>query len=96
MLAEALPQRHQFSLGEHLRRAPLSISTNLAEGTGRETDPDRRRFYIIARGSAYECASLLRVAYECKFIQEPVFSQHRRETFELASIISKVIRNLKS
>lgn len=51
-LADPLPQKQQYSLGEQLRRASLSISTNLAEGTGRETDAERRRFYIMARGSA--------------------------------------------
>jgi four helix bundle protein len=94
LLADQLPQRQQYSLGEQLRRASLSVSTNLAEGTGRETNADRRRFYIMARGSAYECASILRVAYDCKYISETTFLHHRREAYELSAIISKVIQNL--
>ena len=57
--------------GEHrsskdqLLRASQSIPLNIAEGNGRATDPDRRRFFEIARGSALECAAIQDVLEVC-------------------------------
>lgn len=56
-LAEQAPRGYS-ELADQLRRASLSISLNIAEGSGR-LDRDARRFYGIARGSALECAAVL-------------------------------------
>jgi four helix bundle protein len=43
---------------DQLERAAFSIMLNIAEGTGRFTRPDKKNFYIIARGSAFECVAI--------------------------------------
>ena len=55
-VADALPQKYQFSLGEQLRRAALSVPTNLAEGSGRASPKEERYFY----GSALKPESPIR------------------------------------
>ena len=47
-----------------LGRAALSIMLNIAEGSGRFSDSDRRHFYVTARSSAFECAAIMSVLIE--------------------------------
>ena len=49
--------KHRHARDQWLR-ASQSIPLNIAEGNGKSTDPDRRRFFEIARGSALECAAI--------------------------------------
>jgi four helix bundle protein len=58
-LARSLPRSEEFALGSQLRRAAVSVSSNIAEGSGRNSDADFAHFLEIAYGSAMECASLL-------------------------------------
>ena len=53
-LTENFPHGYGY-LADQLNRAALSIAANLAEGNGRFTKPDRKNFFIIARGSTQEC-----------------------------------------
>jgi four helix bundle protein len=56
-----LPEKGQRNLRDQLERASLSVVLNIAEGAGRCTPPERRRHFIIALGSVYECAAILDV-----------------------------------
>ena len=58
-----LPRGHS-SLVDQLRRASISVPLNLAEGSGKTSKNDKKRYYAIACGSAMECAAILDVLYE--------------------------------
>ena len=66
---EALP-RGRSHLADQFTRASTSIVLNLAEGAGKLSKPDKRRYYLTARGSATESAALLDVCVRLKLVDE--------------------------
>ena len=66
---EALP-RGRSHLADQFTRASTSIVLNLAEGAGKVSKPDKRRYYLTARGSATESAALLDVCVRLKVLEE--------------------------
>lgn len=89
--ADGLQQKLQFSIGEQLRRAALSISNNLAEGSGRRTPALQRNFYDIAKGSTYEVVSVIAIAQRRNLISKSDYDWFYQKGDELASIISGLI-----
>ncbi len=55
------------------KRASLSILTNLAEGTGRMSTQDKKHFYIMARGSVFECTAIIDLLHEMKLVEDDVY-----------------------
>ena len=71
---EGLP-RGRSHLSDQFSRASLSIVLNLAEGAGKHSKPDKRRYYLTARGSATGSAALLDVC--CRLHGTPVRRHHK-------------------
>ena len=82
------PREEQFGLTSQLRRAAVSISSNIAEGTGRASDTDFTRFVGIAYGSLMEVVSQLHVAKRQGFISEGVFQRLYSHAEKIARILS--------
>jgi four helix bundle protein len=80
-------------LGEQLRRAALSIPTNLAEGSGRDNPKEERYFYGIAKGSVYEVVSLLVMIGKRGCLTQEVYREHYGEADKLAAMISGAIQS---
>ena len=95
-VADNLPQKYQFSLGEQLRRAALSIPTNLAEGSGRDNPKEKRYFYGLSKGSVYEVVSLLVMVGKRGFMTREDYRGYYGEADEIAAMITGAIRALDS
>lgn len=89
-IADDLPQEYQFSLGEQLRRAALSIPTNIAEGSGRDSVKSRSYFYRVAKGSVYETISLLVMIGKRGILSHETYRVHYQEANEIAAILTKL------
>jgi len=59
-----------YYLTDQLNRAALSIATNIAEGNGRYGKAERKNFFRISRGSAFECIPILELCKRKKLIGE--------------------------
>ncbi len=90
-VSQTFPKSETFGLTDQMRRAAVSITLNIAEGTSR-TKKDFRHFLDIARGSCYECIAILAISKNQKYITE----QRYNELYERLNILSKKINALKS
>lgn len=92
-IAENLPKAYQFSLGDQIKRAAISVPANIAEASGRRTLRESSNFFSLAKGSVYEVVSLLTIASKrkilpLKFPREDVY----READEISKMLSGLIR----
>src|SRR6478752_1678306 len=91
-LIEGLP-RGRSHLSDQFSRASLSIVLNIAEGAGKHSRPDKRRYYLTARGSATESAALLDVCCRLELLEE---SEHRTGKVMVVRIVSMLIKLAQS
>ncbi len=77
-----------------LRRASLSIMLNIAEGSSRFSKPDRRNFFVISRGSVFECVAVFDFLKEETILSQDEFKEFYSKADELSRILFKMIGNL--
>jgi four helix bundle protein len=92
-LSGTFPRGFYF-LTDQINRAALSISTNIAEGNGRFTTPDKRNFFGIARGSVQECVPLLEVARRRGFVAATEYDALKNNLEEISRMLSGLINSL--
>jgi four helix bundle protein len=88
-------QRGYGFLVDQLNRAALSISSNIAEGNGRFTIPDRKHFFGIARGSVQECVPQLEIARRRGLINETKHTELKSQLEEISRMLSGLIKGLE-
>ena len=87
-IIEAMP-RGRSHLADQMTRASTSIVLNLAEGAGKLSKADKRRYYLTARGSATESAALLDICLRLQIVDERT---HETGKAMVVRIVSMLIR----
>ncbi|HEX8491207.1 MAG TPA: four helix bundle protein [Pyrinomonadaceae bacterium] len=87
--------KKDFGLRDQLRRAAVSIPTNIAEGFERSSRKEYLLFLNIAKGSAGEVRSLLRVAFEVGYLSQINYDELRETVLTLSRYLSNQINSLK-
>ena len=90
-LLKKFPREEQFALSDQLRRAVISIPSNIAEGSGRNSQKDQAHFYNIAYGSLMEVFSQLDIACDLGYISQEEFNQLESLINEEAKMLSGLI-----
>jgi four helix bundle protein len=93
-LTISLPKSEDYALTSQIRRSSESISANIAEGFGRNTGPDKNRFYVISRGSAFETKNHLIYGNKVKYFAieeiEPIYKKTETVIHELNKLIKSL------
>jgi len=80
-------------LRDQLYRASISMVINIAEGTGKLSKNDRKNFYVISRGSVFECASLLEMLCDENVISDKELSVLKLDLEEVSRLLSGLIHS---
>ncbi len=86
-ITSKFPETEKYNLISQLRRASVSIASNIAEGSARKTFKDKAHFTTIAFGSSVEVLNQLIISYELNFISEVDYLDLRKN---LESITNKL------
>jgi four helix bundle protein len=79
---------------DQLRRASFSIMLNIAEGTSRFSNKDRKNFMVVARGSVFECAAILEYLYETTDIEKEEFENYLNSLEQISKMLYSLIKHL--
>lgn len=90
----SFPREEMFGLTSQIQRSSSSIPTNIAEGCGRNTNPDFRRFLVIATGSSSELEYQLILAKDLGYISDIIYSELSDELIEIRKMLYSYIKSL--
>ena len=95
-LKKKFPKEEQYALCDQLRRAVISIPSNIAEGSGRTTPKDQAHFYTMAFGSLMEVLAQLDVACELEYLSKIEFENIELLINKEAKILSGLVAKRNS
>lgn len=85
-----------FGLRDQMRRASVSVASNIAEGKERETAPEFIRYLYMAKGSAGELKTQLIIAEEIGYLERKQSKDIKQKAQQVSGMIGALIRTLKS
>ena len=90
-VTRSFPDDERFGLTSQMRRASVSVSSNIAEGSGRSSDKEFARFVEIAYGSLMEVVSQLRVSLRNSFLKE----KEHDDIYKSAEVLARMLSGLR-
>lgn len=92
---DSFPKEELYVLTAQLRRAAISIPSNIAEGKGRFSRPDFLHFLMQARGSLYELQTQVMIAADLHYLSESAVRNLQDECDEVARMLNGLVRTFR-
>ncbi len=89
------PDDERFGLISQLRRAAVSIPSNIAEGSAKNSNKDFKRFLRISLGSCYEIETQLLISFDFGFIENNELERLNNNLYQIIKMMSKFSSSLK-
>ena len=93
-LAKLLPKEETYALSDQMRRAAVSIPSNIAEDRGRNSDKDSIRFLSVSRGSLWELSTQLDICVMLNYLTESQIQNAKALIDEISKMMSALGRSL--
>jgi four helix bundle protein len=93
LLTKDFPKEEMFGLTSQLRRAAVSIPSNIAEGSAR-SKKEFSHFIDIARGSVFECVTMLQISFKQDYINSEKSDDLKNELTNLSKMLSGLKRSI--
>lgn len=94
-LSTRFPKDEMYGLTSQLRRAAVSVPSNIAEGKGRSSDRELIQFLCHARGSLFEVETQLEIAERLTYVTKEESDPLRREATRVAQMLNGLIRSVR-
>ncbi len=92
-ITQSFPAVEQYGLTNQIRRAAVSVTSNIAEGFSRNTYKDKKQFYAIALGSLTEIQNQLHIASDIKYIQKLDYDLLADQSIVVHKLINGLIKS---
>lgn len=92
-ITKGFPSDEKFGLVNQMRRAAVSIGSNIAEGSGRTSKKDQGRFYQIALSSSFELLSQLITSFDLQFIDEQAYKDIRVQIEDITYSLNSLVKS---
>ena len=95
-IVEEFPSKEQYALVSQITRAIVSVTSNIAEGFGRQGLKEKIQFYYLAQASLTEVQNQLIIARDLRYITQAEFGSVWERTLLVHKLLSGLIKSLKS
>ena len=92
---EGFPKKELYALTSQIQRAAVSVPANIAEGCGKDSDAELKRYFTIAMGSASELEYLLLLARDLDYLPADLFQAMTNDLVEIRKMLNAFIQKLK-
>ncbi|QLG69518.1 MAG: 23S rRNA-intervening sequence protein [Candidatus Woesebacteria bacterium] len=94
-ITDKFPRSERYSLIDQIRRSSISVTSNIAEGFGRQTYKEKIQFYYLAQGSLVELKNQLIISKDVGYIDENVYLTLKNQADVCHKLLQGIIKKSK-